>query len=183
MTRWRTRERVSNSTTGGRVISIVRRFPALARVPRVALGRFLTPIVRLDALSSNLWIKRDDLCGDPLGGNKVRALEFLLAGVKDDDIVVTVGSAGSTHGLAVATYGARLGARVLVGRWRQEMNDAATSVGDRITRAAHRAPIFRTPVEAYAWAWMHHARGARSIAAGGSTPLGILGHVNAGLEL
>jgi D-cysteine desulfhydrase len=149
----------------------------------VALGRFLTPIVRLDALSSTLWIKRDDLCGDPLGGNKVRALEFLLAGVKDDDVVVTVGSAGSTHALAVATYGTRLGARVLVGRWRQEMNDVSTKVEDRITRTAYRAPIFRTPVEAYAWAWMHHARGARSIAAGGSTPLGILGHVNAGLEL
>ena len=26
----------------------------------------------------DLWIKRDDLCADPIGGNKVRALEFLL---------------------------------------------------------------------------------------------------------
>jgi D-cysteine desulfhydrase len=54
------------------------------------------------SLSPNLWIKRDDLCADPIGGNKVRALEFLLGSVAKDDDVVTVGSAGSTHALAVA---------------------------------------------------------------------------------
>ena len=94
-----------------------------------------------------------------------------------------MGSAGSTHALAVAAYGKRLGLDVVVGRWKQEMNASATVVADRVTRTAHRAPIFRTPVEAYAWAWVERARGARWIAAGGSSPLGVLGHVNAGLEL
>ena len=134
-------------------------------------------------LSPNLWIKRDDVCADPLGGNKVRALEFLLGGIAKDDDVVTVGSAGSTHALAVATYGKRLGARVSVGRWKQEMNDSARRVAERVGTTAKRAPIFRTPVEAFAWAWLNRARGARWIPAGGSSPLGILGHVNAGLEL
>src|SRR5689334_17170822 len=83
--------RVSSSKTGGRsaALPIIREFPGLMRVPRVALGRFFTPIVRLDSISSHLWIKRDDLCGDPLGGNKVRALEFLLAGLEKDETVVT----------------------------------------------------------------------------------------------
>jgi D-cysteine desulfhydrase len=134
-------------------------------------------------LSPNLWIKRDDVCADPLGGNKVRALEFLLGGVEKDESVVTVGSAGSTHALAVATYGKRLGAKVSVGRWKQEMNDSARRVAERVGTTAKRAPIFRTPVEAFAWAWLDRARGARWIPAGGSSPLGILGHVNAGLEL
>jgi len=134
-------------------------------------------------LSPNLWIKRDDVCADPLGGNKVRALEFLLGGVSKDDDVVTVGSAGSTHALAVATYGKRLGAKVTIGRWKQEMNDSARRVAERVATTAKRAPIFRTPVEAFAWAWLDRARGARWIPAGGSSPLGILGHVNAGLEL
>jgi 1-aminocyclopropane-1-carboxylate deaminase/D-cysteine desulfhydrase-like pyridoxal-dependent ACC family enzyme len=97
--------------------------------------------------------------------------------------VVTVGSAGSTHALAVATYGKRLGATVIVGRWKQEMNGVADIVSERIGRSVRRAPIFRTPVEAYAWAWVERARGARWIPAGGSSPLGVLGHVNAGLEL
>lgn len=30
------------------------------------------------ALGANVWIKRDDLCGVALGGNKVRKLEYLL---------------------------------------------------------------------------------------------------------
>jgi len=113
----------------------------------------------------------------------VRALEFLLGGIAKDDNVVTVGSAGSTHALAVATYGKRLGAKVSIGRWKQEMNESAQRVADRVGRSAKRAPIFRTPVEAFAWAWLDRARGSRWIPAGGSSPLGILGHVNAGLEL
>jgi D-cysteine desulfhydrase len=149
----------------------------------VTLGHFPTPIVPVAALAPSLWIKRDDVCADPIGGNKIRALEFLLGGLAKDDRVVTVGSAGSTHALAVAAYGKRLGFAVAIGRWKQEMNSAATIVADRITRTTKRAPIFRMPVEAYAWAWVERARGAHWIAAGGSSPLGVLGHVNAGLEL
>src|SRR4051812_4423086 len=111
---------------------LVRRFPGLARVPRVSLGHPLTPVVSLHTLSRDLWIKRDDLYGDLIGGNKVRALELLLGGVTKGDDVVTVGSVGSTHALAVATYGKRLGARVVVGRWTQEMNAAAERVGARL---------------------------------------------------
>ena len=143
----------------------------------------MTPVMPLNALSSKLWIKRDDLFADPIGGNKVRALEYLFGDLKKGDTVVTVGSAGSTHALSVATYGARLGAHVHLARWQQEMNPAAERVSGGISRRTLEAPIFRTPVTAFAWAWLHRARGARWIAAGGSTPLGILGHVNAGLEL
>ena len=160
----------------------MKRFPQLASIPRVPLGHFPTPVLSLP-LASALWVKRDDLCADPLGGNKVRALEFLLGGVEKDDDIVTVGSAGSTHALAVATYGKRLGANVSVGRWKQEMNESARRVAERVGKTAKRAPIFRTPVEAFAWAWLDRARGSRWIPAGGSSPLGVLGHVNAGLEL
>jgi D-cysteine desulfhydrase len=157
-------------------------FPALSAIPRVALGRFPTPIVRVAGLPS-LWIKRDDLCADPMGGNKVRALEFLLGGISPGDTIITVGSGGSTHALAAAIYGTRLGARVLVGRWAQEMNAAAVIVADRLSETATEAPVYRTPIGAYAWAWSQRLRGAHWIPAGGSTPLGVLGHVNAGLEL
>lgn len=143
----------------------------------------MTPVVPLNGLSSQLWIKRDDLFADPLGGNKVRALEFLFGDLKKGDEVVTVGSMGSTHALSVATYGARLGARVHVARWRQEMNAAAERVSGGISRRMLEASVFGNPVGAFAWAWLRRARGARWVAAGGSTPLGILGHVNAGLEL
>lgn len=164
-------------------IPLFRRFPALADIPRVALTNAHTPVARLADVAPSLWIKRDDLSAIPLGGNKVRSLEFLLAGVRAGDRVVTIGSAGSTHALAVATYGQRLGARVFVGRWRQTMNAAAAVVSSRVAELAERAPVFRSTVAAYAWSALQRMRGARWIAAGGSTPLGVLGHVNAGLEL
>jgi D-cysteine desulfhydrase len=159
------------------------RFPSLADLPRVALGTAPTPVVPLVAGNRSLWVKRDDLFADPIGGNKARALEFLLGGIRQGDRVVTVGSAGSTHALSVATYGGALGASVYVGRWQQEMNDAAVRVASRIDRVAASAPVFRSPVGAYLWAMRRRVAGARWIPAGGSTPLGILGHVNAGLEL
>lgn len=152
-------------------------------MPRLPLIALPTPVQHLIALSPALWIKRDDLCAEPLGGNKARALEFLLAKVRSGDRVVTVGAAGSTHALAVATYAARLGAKAEVGRWRQVMNPMASRVAARLPMIAERAPVFRSPAGAYAWAWSRRMRGAKWIPAGGSTPLGILGHVNAGLEL
>ena len=52
-----------------------------------SLGLFPTPLYRLPNLSrelgTNIWIKRDDLCGVALGGNKVRKLEYLLRDAKD----------------------------------------------------------------------------------------------------
>jgi D-cysteine desulfhydrase len=165
------------------VIPLFARYPRLTAVPRVSLGEFPTPVVPLVSISPKLWIKRDDLCADPLGGNKARALEFLLGNVRAGDSLVTVGAVGSTHALAVATYGQRLGARVLVGRWKQEMNAVAGRVAALLTDIVDDAPTFRTPVGAFLWAARQRWRGAEWIAAGGSTPLGILGHVNAGLEL
>ena len=164
------------------VAPLFRRFPSLGVIPRVALGRYPTPVEAVTALSPSLWIKRDDLGGRPFGGNKIRALEFLLAGVRPGDRVVTVGSAGSTHALAVSTFASALGARTIVGRWRQEMNDSAARVAAKIEQTADETRIFPAPPGAYVWAWQR-AQGATWIAAGGSTPLGILGHVNAGLEL
>jgi len=174
---------LSERRRSGVEIPLVRRFPALARIPRVALTNAPTPVAPLAEISPSLWIKRDDLSADPLGGNKVRSLEFLLAPVRRGDRIVTVGSAGSTHALAVATYGRLLGGRVLVGRWRQTMNPTAALVSARVAEAAERAPVFRSTVGAYAWGTLQRMRGAHWVAAGGSTPHGILGHVNAGLEL
>jgi D-cysteine desulfhydrase len=137
----------------------------------------------MDLLAPGLLFKREDLVADPLGGNKVRALEFLLGGVGSGDRVVTVGAAGSTHALATEVYARRLGASPLVFRWRQEMNDAARRVSDRIGTETNGSPVQRTLVGAYARALVARLRGARWIPAGGSTPLGVLGQVNAGLEL
>ena len=84
-------------------------------LPRLPLGLYPTPFYKLDAISAkygrNIWIKRDDLCGVALGGNKVRKLEFLLADAKAQgcDTVFTTGGAQSNHAMLTAACAARLG--------------------------------------------------------------------------
>ena len=84
-------------------------------LPRVRLGVFPTPFYRLDRLSEQygrgIWIKRDDLCGVALGGNKVRKLEYLLADAQQQgcDTVFTTGGAQSNHAMLTAACAARLG--------------------------------------------------------------------------
>lgn len=165
-------------------LPLLRRFPALSALPRASLGTFPTPVIRvaLDAERS-LLIKRDDLSGSALGGNKVRALEWLLGGVRAGDEVLTVGPTGSTHALATATYAKTLGAHTTVVRWPQEMNLAARHVDTRL-RASTRVIDAPNVLSAYGIAWrIRLTSRPRWIPAGGTSPLGILGYVNAALEL
>ncbi|MGO8694419.1 MAG: D-cysteine desulfhydrase family protein [Rectinemataceae bacterium] len=74
------------------------------RPARVALGFFPTPISVLSGLSEALGgprilMKRDDLTGLALGGNKVRKLEYLVADAlaRGCDCLVTGGAAQSNH--------------------------------------------------------------------------------------
>jgi 1-aminocyclopropane-1-carboxylate deaminase/D-cysteine desulfhydrase-like pyridoxal-dependent ACC family enzyme len=169
---------------------LLERFPALARIPRVALVERRTPIEE-STLVDNLWIKREDLAADLLGGNKVRALEFLLGAVRPGDVVLTVGATGSTHALATIRYSQRMGAEPEVTRWRQEMNPCAARVGELIVAEAARVRDSLNPVTAYLsvalrWAQLRTSRKGVPIhwvPAGGSSPLGALGHVEAALEL
>jgi D-cysteine desulfhydrase len=164
-------------------IPLVDRFPALGQLPRMRLGQFPSPVSAAEALAPGLWLKREDLNAEPLGGNKVRALEFLLGGVAAGDTVTTVGAAGSTHVLATAIYARQIGASARCFRWRQEMTEAASLVAARTSAETGESGLSRTVVLAYARAIIARLRGARWIPAGGSSPLGVLGQVNAGLEL
>ena len=72
----------------------------------------------------NIYIKRDDMIGVALGGNKVRKLEFLLADAKEKgvDVVFTAGGAQSNHAMLTAACASRLGMRaVLVLKKRGEL--------------------------------------------------------------
>ena len=169
--------------TARSVAPLIRRFPALASVPHVSLGHYPTPVEPADALARGLWIKREDRAAEPMGGNKVRALEFLLGDIRRGDHVVTVGALGSTHALATAIFARRLGAKVSVWRWPQEMSAGAATVAARIAAEVDGASASSSVVGAYIRAGAARMGGARWVPAGGSSPLGVLGHVNAALEL
>jgi D-cysteine desulfhydrase len=85
--------------------------------PRVKLAIEPTPLQPLPRLSERLGvelhIKRDDLTGVALSGNKVRKLEFVLARALSEnaDTVITCGGAQSNHARATAVAAARLGLR------------------------------------------------------------------------
>ncbi len=89
--------------------------PSFRYPPAVPLARTPTPIERLERLSEEtgvqLFVKRDDLTGLALTGNKVRKLEFLLAAAHDArcDTVITCGGAQSNHARATAVAAAKLG--------------------------------------------------------------------------
>lgn len=157
-------------------------FPGLATLPRARFVDGPTPVEQSRA-APGLWVKRDDLSAANLGGNKVRALEFLLGGLRAGDEVVTVGGRGSTHALATALHARALGGRASVFRWPQVMNPAAHAV-DRMLRGAAHVDDAWTPVTAMVRAHVYRAlHAARWIPAGGTSPLGIIGHVDAALEL
>ena len=83
--------------------------------PRIELARLPTPLQPLKRWSKklgvDLMIKRDDLTGAALSGNKIRKLEFVLADAraKKTDTVLTCGGEQSNHCRATAIAATMLG--------------------------------------------------------------------------
>lgn len=163
---------------------LYQRFPALRVIPRVRLCDLPSPVMQTQVDGADMWIKRDDLDAPVSAGNKARMLEFLLAGVHRGDTVLTVGGEGSTHVLATAIHARRLGARTIALRWRHEMNETAVRTSDLIDEECVMARVHRTTVGAIARAyWARATQQMHYVPLGGSSPIGVLAQVNAGLEL
>ncbi|HKV22423.1 MAG TPA: pyridoxal-phosphate dependent enzyme [Mycobacterium sp.] len=82
---------------------------ALRAQPRIEMASLPTPLTFAPrfsaAVGGEVWLKRDDLTGLALGGNKARKIEYLLGKARaasDVDTVVTVGAAQSNHARTVA---------------------------------------------------------------------------------
>jgi 1-aminocyclopropane-1-carboxylate deaminase/D-cysteine desulfhydrase-like pyridoxal-dependent ACC family enzyme len=82
---------------------------AIEKLPRVKIGCYPTPLMEAEHLSKvlggpRILVKRDDLTGLALGGNKLRKLEFLLAEGHDSYIISGV----SNLAMALASACAKL---------------------------------------------------------------------------
>ncbi|CAG0934072.1 D-cysteine desulfhydrase [Planctomycetaceae bacterium] len=174
---------------------LFQRYPELAaRVPFTRLGcpnTSVEPLTQLGRrLGREIWVKRDDLYGSP-GGGKIRKLEFSLAEMlrQGRRTLITFGPLGSNHVAATATHASRLGietlgvlvpqpmqhyvrgnlerscgfARVVFARWSGTAAIRAIQLWLRERIAAGRAPALLAP--------------------GGSSACGILGYVEAALEI
>ncbi len=86
---------------------------------RIELAQLPTPITKLERFSkrfkgTTIWIKRDELTGTEVSGNKIRKLEFCIAEAQNQgcDTLITCGGIQSNHCRATAVLGARLGMKV-----------------------------------------------------------------------
>jgi D-cysteine desulfhydrase len=82
----------------------------------IPLANLPTPIEKLERLSRNLdgpdvYIKRDDLTGCAVSGNKIRKLAFTVAEAFDQgaDTLITCGGIQSNHARATAMVAAQMG--------------------------------------------------------------------------
>jgi 1-aminocyclopropane-1-carboxylate deaminase/D-cysteine desulfhydrase-like pyridoxal-dependent ACC family enzyme len=143
---------------------------------------------------SRLWVKRDDLTGLGMGGNKARKLEFLCgaAVAAGANCLITVGAGQSNHCRMTAAAGAVLGLEVhlvLAG------NRPAVLEGNQLLSERFGAHQHFTGAGPSEWGLLEIARedltdelsaqGLRpySIPIGGSTAVGALGYIAAYQEI
>jgi D-cysteine desulfhydrase len=168
-------------------------FPALEqRIPWSPLVEAPTPVHPLDALSKHLgsevWIKRDDKTSPAYGGNKPRKLEFVLGEAlsRNYKTLVTGGGIGTNHGLATAIFGRQLGFHVILGLFKQPVT-AHVRKSLLLYHAYGAEMVFVDSLPKallrYYVADRIRRRDAYFIAPGGSSTAGVLGFVDAGLEL
>jgi D-cysteine desulfhydrase len=171
--------------------ALFRRFPALReRLARVELGAGPTPVQPLTLPGGErFWVKRDDRSAPGYGGNKVRKLEFLLGEARRIGArrLITVGAAGSHHALATALYGRHAGFEVTLVLFPQPLTPhvrevllADQALGAELRWARRMEAI---PGAALLARLSHRRDRPMMIPAGGSSPIGSLGYVSAGLEL
>lgn len=163
--------------------------------PRFPLAVLPTPLVQAPRLEKALGtgpvlVKRDDLTGFAAGGNKTRALEYLLGRAVADrcDVLVTGGGAGSNFcpAAAVAARAAGLDCELIVwGQVRGSPNLAIASAAGACLRPAGDGPREAVDTAIQVRAGQLAAAGRRPfpVPRGGSNPLGAVGFAIAAAEL
>lgn len=171
-------------------------YPALeASLPHLALGPRPTPVRRLDSLDSGgaeIWLKDDGAFGDGgWGGNKVRKLEWLLPDALrlHRTTIVTVGGLGTNWGLATALYGREYGVKTVLALVDQPEDEHVRKQLERLRASGAELHFTHTGLRtrlAAPWLIARHFSGRRPpylLPAGGSSPVGALGYVEAAFEL
>ncbi|HNW58733.1 MAG TPA: D-cysteine desulfhydrase family protein [bacterium] len=170
----------------------------LKRPQRLALAQLPTPIQPLTRWSADLggpqiWVKRDDLTGMDLSGNKIRKLEYVARAALDEqaNVLITCGAVQSNHARATAVVATRLGLHAhLVLRGEEPAALAGNYFLDQMVGAAC---TFITPeayrtrrqqiMEEIATAYAQQGRQAFIIPEGASDGLGAWGYAHAVEEI
>ena len=177
--------------------ALFRRFPSLAaRVPFLPLADLPTPVTPLPRLSAaagaEVWAKRDGLSHPIYGGNKMRKFEFVFGqAVKQGArAVITGGGLGSHHTLAAAVVARSLGIQAVCAYYCQPVSDEVRAnlrrtagLGVEAHFCGDYAGLAVSFVTQYARWLLRTGSPPYFIYPGASGTLGILGYVNAALEM
>ncbi len=163
------------------------------------LARTPTPLQYLERATDRwgrghrLWMKRDDLTGCTLSGNKVRKLEFITAHAQDNgyDTLITCGGVQSNHCRATAFAGAQLGLNVhLLLRGEDPGAREGNLLLDKLAGATinfYPPRQYFREIDSLFEQWQAHyaseGRKALKIPTGGSDGIGVWGYVAACEEL
>ncbi len=167
--------------------------------PRIELAQLPTPLMPVSRFGKKigveLYMKRDDLTGSALSGNKIRKLEFVMADAlaKGSDVVLTCGGAQSNHCRATAIAAAKLGLRCrLLLRTADPSAPPPPEANILLDRMAGAEIIWITPEEYRnrGEIFEREAEGLRNkgfkpyiIPEGASAPFGAWGYIRAAEEL
>ena len=187
------------------MIPLFEQYPLLReRLSYISLGEFPTPVQKLEQLgveldASQLYIKRDDLSGKLYGGNKPRKLEFILgsalrSGARD---VITFGGAGSNHALATAIYARQAGLKSISMLMPQPnaryvrrnllmshyCGAELHSCGAQLESVRNMLLVYLATIYQLLRCRLKSGCFPKRIPPGGSSPFGVIGFVNAALEL
>ena len=154
---------------------------------KISLAQIPTPLQEIKFEGRSLLIKRDDLTGSELSGNKVRKLEFILddAKRKKADIIFTCGGDQSNHARATTIAAKRIGINTKLFLWGKENK---SSNGNLFLNKVCGAEVKYLNKKEYDKVndLMYYERmnllkkekNAYVLPEGGSTTLGIWGYVN-----
>jgi len=187
------------------VIPLFEQYPLLReKLAYSSLGEFPAPVQKLERLGarlgiSQLYMKRDDLSGKLYGGNKPRKLEFILGHALRSEAkeVMTFGCAGSNHALATAIYARQVGLKSIsmlmpqpnaryVRRNLLMSHHCGAELhlcGTGLESAINMPLVYTAATYQLLRHRLNRGRFPYFVPPGGSSPLGVVGFVNAALEL
>lgn len=89
---------------------------------KIILANIPTPVETIVYQNKKFLLKRDDLSGCELSGNKVRKLEYLIAEAESEntDVLITCGGLQSNHARATAIAGCKAGIKTKLFLWGSE---------------------------------------------------------------
>ena len=167
-------------------------YPRLAaQLPKRPIADLPTPLreymLGSGAGAQAVLVKRDDLSGKLYGGNKVRKLEYLLQRAKQRGAkrVATFGTVASNHALATALYASELQLECTCLLSHQSKTPNAPLALNLHLQNQTEIVEFGGPRSQRIATMRRYLQGRHSwvIPAGGSSWLGVIGFVNAALEL